>query len=413
MSTRSSDVRLLAALLLVAQVLLLVLSVLDGSWRDAGAPFPFAWRDVAVVHVACAVPLAVLLAMHVRRKAPPVVALALAALALAAAAALMLGALRQNVMGALLSSSLVGLFLRAGLALCLTFAGVLPLLFFFRNDAAHEDKRENRMALGGLALLALLLAPWIFVSARCRHDAARLAELVDQSRFGEGRTLAYGLVLLDPQRDWRGRPLRQTALQLDRKVTELETATRAPLPPWATAAQRLDRARDLAMLGRTETALDLLAALRDPELGPEKEMLRGAIHEAREEWSSALQAYQNARNAWEPRPESSERTKGMLTAATGIGYSSRKLGRYAEAEVAFLERLNLDADAKASAESHFLLARYYEDTEQTQKAQMHARRAMELDPARYDKEGADLIRKLSVFHFGCLWVEREGLAGRR
>ena len=57
-----------------------------------------------------------------------------------------------------------------------------------------------------------------------------------------------------------------------------------------------------------------------------------------------------------------------------------------------------------TADSHFLLAQFYDDTQQTRKAREHARRAMTLAPQRYQQEGEKLIRKLTVFHFGCFHV---------
>lgn len=58
----------------------------------------------------------------------------------------------------------------------------------------------------------------------------------------------------------------------------------------------------------------------------------------------------------------------------------------------------------STADSHFLLAQFYEDAQQADKARTHARRAMALAPERYQKEGEKLINRLTTFHFGCLHV---------
>ena len=87
---------------------------------------------------------------------------------------------------------------------------------------------------------------------------------------------------------------------------------------------------------------------------------------------------------WEARPESPARAAGVLRATTGIAYCLRKLGRYAEAEVAYREVLALSP----TADSHFLLAQFYEDAQQAGKAREHARRAIELAPDRYPKDGS-------------------------
>jgi tetratricopeptide (TPR) repeat protein len=89
-----------------------------------------------------------------------------------------------------------------------------------------------------------------------------------------------------------------------------------------------------------------------------------------------------------------------LQATTGIAYCQRKSGRYAEAEANYQQVLALSP----TADSYYLLAQFYEDTQQAEQARTHARQAMELDPARYGQKGEKLIRKLTVSDFGCLGV---------
>jgi len=54
------------------------------------------------------------------------------------------------------------------------------------------------------------------------------------------------------------------------------------------------------------------------------------------------------------------------------------------------------------ADSHFLLAQFYEDTQQTASARRHAQRAVALAPERYQERAEQLLNKLATFHFGCL-----------
>jgi len=68
-----------------------------------------------------------------------------------------------------------------------------------------------------------------------------------------------------------------------------------------------------------------------------------------------------------------------------------------EAEAAYRQRLDL----APTAESHFLLALFYEDTQQSARAREHARLAMQLSPARFGERGRRLIDKLDSLHFGC------------
>jgi hypothetical protein len=73
------------------------------------------------------------------------------------------------------------------------------------------------------------------------------------------------------------------------------------------------------------------------------------------------------------------------------------LGHYARAETAYQQLLALSP----TADTHFLLAQFYEDVQRTSLAAEHARRAMALAPERYQQPGEQLLDKLVTLHFGC------------
>jgi tetratricopeptide (TPR) repeat protein len=307
----------MAGLLLFGLALLVAAWLWSGVW-DADEPYrPFVWRDVALVWLACAVPLVAALVVLVRRRA-------------------------------------------------VDWAWV------------------------GFGLVCLVVPPWLYVAARCRHDVAEVGNLLDQSRLGEARTLAHRVVALDPLASWNEQPLARLAADLDRRVAELEAAIADP------ATAPLDRAGARAMLGRTGEALAEL----EPVAGPEANILRGLIHETRGDWPAGLDAYRAARTALEARPASGERDAGLAQALRGIAYCLRKQGDYAAAEAAYHDLLKL----APTAETHFLIARFYEDAQYAEKAHHHARQAIALDPRRYRERGATLIDKLATHHFGCLQV---------
>ena len=114
--------------------------------------------------------------------------------------------------------------------------------------------------------------------------------------------------------------------------------------------------------------------------------------------ASRLAWYNRATQTWQSAPPSPERTAGLAQALTGIAYSNRKLGRLPQAEAAYQELLSL----APTADSHFLLAQFYDDTQVTTKAAYHARQAMSLDPARFNHPAHQLLDRLSTSHFGCL-----------
>lgn len=398
-AARPAGARALAALVLAAGIGLAAGAPASGAWDAGRAPVPFAWIDVALVHVLCALPLAGLFAAFVYDRLPAAGAVAVAALALGAGIAPLADDLRADVVDALRANPLLGTALRAGAAFGFVAGALLGAAVL---ASARRPTGAPRLALvpALLGIAALVLPPATYTTAHCRHDAAELGELLDQSRLGEARELARGLLVLDTDRTWNGRPLSDAADEIERAVADLEARVAVPLRTYAPTRERFDRARTLAMLGRTDDALAVLEPVDDPGWTAEVESLRGTIHETRGEWGAGLTAYRAARRAWEWRPESPARAAGVLRAATGVAYCLRKAGRYAEAEGAYQEVLAL----APTADSHFLLAQFYEDAQQAGRAREHARRAIELSPDRYGRDGERLIRKLTVFQFGCLGV---------
>lgn len=369
-----------------------------GPYGREGAPFPFVWRDVALVCFVCALPAAGLLAVFIRRRVPAAVSAALGVVLLGS---VIIG-VRAAGGPASAPDPLTAAVLRGTLAFGAAGSLVLFLTALFRPPLRRDGRGSpvGVVALGALALAALFLLPATYIEARCRHDLGRLTDLLEQSRLGEARELLRGLVALQPSAELKGHPLPEVAAELERMVHELESRVAAPLSASATDEARLERARDLAILGRTSDAVGVLQTLRGSSPSAEACGLYGTIYETRGEWETARDWYGRAKQGWESLPPSPERTAGLRQATMGVGFCGRKLGRNREAEAAYLEVLALSP----TAESHFLLAQFYEDTQQAALAHFHARQAMTLAPARYQEQGRKLIDKLVTLHFGCLGV---------
>jgi hypothetical protein len=399
---RPAGARTLAVLLLTGVLVMGAGSAATGKWDGGRAPTPFIWSDVAVVHLTCALPLAVMLAAVVTGR------VSAAGIFGAAGGCLAVGL--TPLLAAAGPGSVLGVAARATSALGLVTGAVLLATVLagtrHRSGAGRSGWRQAA-AFGAVGAVALLVPPATYVEARCRHDLTRLGEFVEQSRVGEARDLARELAALDPTRTWNDRPLPEVAGTLDRAAADLERRVAGPLRTYAAPRERFDRGVALAMLGRTDAALDALRPLTDPGAAAEVGNLRGTIFEARGEWEPGLEAYRAARAAWGQRPPSPARAAGELRAATGVAYCLRKAGRYAEAEVAYREVLEL----APTADTHFLLARFYDDAQQAGPARAHARRAMQLAPDRYQAAGDRLIRQLSVSQFGCLGVYDAERAG--
>lgn len=389
-----------AVLILVAVAAVLAISLMTGAWDERQAPFPFVWRDVAIVSIASGVPLALAMARVLATRLPPAKALGMAvamfAVSVLASAEPALFDLEELVCSRPLFGDL--LRLAVGIGYVLAVAVAAGQLRHSRDEPGGAPVGRFPANLAVLGLVVVAIVPATYTTARCRHDARQLGGYLDQSRFGEAQTLAHRLVRLGCQREVVGRPLPEVAAEVDRIVGELESHLGRFRSPPADAADRLSFAQTLAMLGRTDEAIDVLGTIADPRFMPEAADLRGTLHQNRGEWRDGLDAFRAAKAGWEGRPVSPTRDQAISGTILGIAYCQRKLGRYPEAETNYQELLH----RSPTAETEYLLAQFYEDVQRTESARVHTRRAMAMDPDRYGESGEKLLRKMSLSHFGCL-----------
>jgi tetratricopeptide (TPR) repeat protein len=145
------------------------------------------------------------------------------------------------------------------------------------------------------------------------------------------------------------------------------------------------------MLGDTDRALEAIESISEEAFLPDVYNFRGTIYEARGDWALAVESFQLGL-------DTATRTEMQLRAITGLAYSQRKSGDYVGAAKSY----QMLVTRAPTADSHFLLAQFYEDAQDAGKSRHHARQAMTLNPGRYQAEGEKLIRKLTVYQFGCL-----------
>lgn len=373
------------ALLLTGGVFLLVTLV----WQDFSI---YVWRDVAAVFLVGALPLAVVLSTSISRS---------------------LTSAGSGTIGLVLASIAYGVFVASppgGLAICWGASACsttgLFLLVLAVMPASTVSKTPS-LAPGWfwLSLLVLALPTSIHAQMHFRSEQRRLGELLDRSQLGEAHLVADRLRKWAAHGKFRGRELVTVEKDLQRLVGQITQEVAIPLDPAASVEDRIERARQLAILGRTGQALDVLRRLPAESRPPAALNLMGTIHEDRSEWGDASQCYQLALAASGPSNvgDKDESDAEILRAWQGIGFNERKLGDLAAAEFAYLELLKRSPDA----ERHFLLGQFYEDTQRTLLARTHLRQAIALDPVRYDAEGKRLLQQLEVGHFGCLQVFRE------
>jgi len=224
-----------------------------------------------------------------------------------------------------------------------------------------------------VVVVGFALTCWVVLTARQQREAARLRDLIGQGRYGEALAMKPG------------------DLELTGIVRDLDARLTQPDLPG------LDHARTLAQLGRPAEAVARLDAL--PE-SAETELLRATIAETSQRWPEALARYESARQHWQQRQPTPVREAGLAQANRGMAYCLCKLGRYPEAETAYLAMLR----HASSAESHLLLAHFYADAQDATKAREQVRQAMLRDPDGSRRSGDAIVRQLTQSHFGCLSV---------
>jgi tetratricopeptide (TPR) repeat protein len=274
------------------------------------------------------------------------------------------------------------------------FVAALPLAALLTTAIMGRlGWHRQTMAMVALEVAWLVVLPQMYITARCQHDIQEAVQLAGQSRYGETAFLLRQVLRLRQRATWNGVSIQEAAAKANRMEDELARRVAASLPSGATAGQRVERAEMLAMLGRTAEALAVLDA-SPPLTDAPACNLRGTIHESQRRWLAARDCYARAWQDGQSETERADRQNQLVRAITGIAFCERKLGRLAEAEAAWQERLS----RAPTAESHFLLAQFYEDTQQTQQAQFHAATAMRIDPQRYSAAGQKLLDQLATAH---------------
>jgi hypothetical protein len=201
------------------------------------------------------------------------------------------------------------------------FLASLPLATSLAVAAlAQLPRRGSTLAVFGLEAIVLVLIPRLYIHARCQNDLNQAAQLAGQFRYAEASALLHRVVALEPHATWNGNSASQAANSIDQIVRQVEAQIASPLTENATNADRLSRATNLAVLGRTTEALALLDSSDSLANSPEAHNLRGTIHESRNRWQLARDWYARAKAAWQTLPDSPDRTAGLKQAITGTAF---------------------------------------------------------------------------------------------
>ena len=364
---------------------------------------PYVWPNVAVAYIVSALPLGMLIAAFVRNRISRPFALVAGLPGLLVGILVMFGSEPQlQIPGGWMTRTMLALVVATS---SLVFCNALLL-----KAGLHQPLVPRTSWLTTSVCLAFaVVVPSIYLDSRVEYHRQRLSDLMGQYRLGPARDVAEQLNAVAPHLEVNGLLVSQVVNDLNVAVADIESRVADHLPAASMPEDRLDRARNVAILGRVEEVENLLAPLvqarpRDPRACN----LLGLTYEGSEQWRQSRFWYREADQLL--ADDSAQRDPAdLLQAVMGIAYAERKLGHYREAEIAYQRALELDS----SAAMNFLMAQFYEDSQQAAKAQQHAAIAMKLDPARYQALGRELIDQLETSHFGCMSVFLRRRSGDR
>ncbi|MBD3673060.1 MAG: tetratricopeptide repeat protein [Planctomycetaceae bacterium] len=281
------------------------------------------------------------------------------------------------------------------LPLALSASLLVRMIRASREKSNTPQPSSQTVWLWSSLILLALIPAGVYRLARISQTTDRLQELQSQSRIGEFVALSQELITIAPAVSFQDQPLAEvlppTELQLQSMTAALSQVQ-----------DRYQKGRLLAMLGRRDEALDVLDLDPSREENPaEVCLLAGTIYEHNADWSKSRVWYERARQ----QLKQSNSTKSSLwaTAYRGLGFSHRKQGHNRAAEAAYLKLLELEP----TAETHFLLAQFYENAQAGEKSAFHLQQAVALNAEKFRPLAADLKAKLQSHQFSCFQIWRD------
>jgi len=358
--------------------------------------FPFVYRDVATVHLLSTAPAAWMLGQMLSKRLTKLSSCLLAALLWTIA---WNGFVRfQQTAGRVHDLPAFAELIRLVTSFCITFGATLVTQSVCKaSDKRRSNDLQTNILRAACCLSVLALVPRMYLDARGQHDADQYFSLRQQSRLGEASSLLNRMLMLDPGIRKNGQLLKREQRELEQSLHSLKQQLQHELPVTADFYQYLQRARGLAMLGRTQEAIRSL--LENPVTFKNAEAcsLLGTMYENQFHWNSALRFYEQAQMLLNSSPKSTATAAQAYQVTLGSAYCCRRLGLLREARTHYMKLLTVNP----TADTHFLLAQFYEDIQETETARQHTQIAMQLDP-HYRVRGSELIRKMQTLHFRCL-----------
>lgn len=373
---------------------------------SADIRLPFVWRDVACVCLLSAVPICVMTVPVIVRRFKPL----FSGLMAASLWFIFCTGFNSSIDPNTIHQEAPGFpFLHrvaASLCVCMamTIFGNLAAGFVVEPGSGRAAVDSSNVLLRTIAgLIVLTLVPGLYCYARSQDDLRQFGSLRQQSRFGEARWLLSRVQAMSPSLRIDRRPLHREQREITGLVEDLELRTQNPIPASAAVSEHIQRGRELAMLGRAEQAMTMLLEHTETLQDADACSLLGTIAENRHDWNSALRYYSLADQILGSSSPPAQDAAQAYQVAMGTAYCHRQLGQLNAAKLHYQKLLSLNP----SAETHFLLAQFFEDIQETETALQHAETARRIDAQHYGEKAGQLIHNMQSKHFGCFGVFRK------
>ncbi len=286
----------------------------------------------------------------------------------------------------------------------LTFA--YPVAFLI--DAATRSLNHNEIASRskwaplGIGIVLATLIPFTYGQFLGSYYETQLTEALKNQRLTLAKSVTQQWGHLAPDDRWNGQSLRRVHLQLISEVERIETTLNRLSPTEAQSNPGLVASLYLQLDDFAGAERTIQPYLDTAEPSPFAWDTCGLILQRQERWADSEQAYHKAFELWSAMNATPNQQEGLASALRGMAHAQNRQGQTRKAEETYLKLLEIND----SAETHFLLAQFYEEEQQTAEAFHHASRAMALAPSRFSEAGQTLIDQLQSAHMGCFQIYR-------
>lgn len=270
----------------------------------------------------------------------------------------------------------------------------------------NENTAFNLKTGLGIYLLAATVIPFMHTQFLVTYHQTQFQEAMNHQRIEKARINARDWIRLAPQAKWNS--LKVTTVYKD--LQKQCDALKQQLSRFGSEVRSDQIGARIQMhlhLDQHENAIELIQPLLNSSQAALAWDTYGLILQREEKWHESLDAYSIALKLWQNNADNPQALAGLTSAYRGIALAEKQIGQTTEAEAAYQKLITL----APTAENHFLLARYYEEKQQSELAMKHANRAATLAPEQFAVPAQKLIDMMKSSHFGCFRIYRSSQPG--